>query len=188
MYFPLEARFGSFIIGAMLAIKLIESSNHDNKPKTFKKFAFFGLICFQVLIMIQNPNLTVPSDLVMKLGVASSRQLFTIGQAFILFTALCPSSHPYHSPWIKKFLSLSIWIPISKLSYFVYLIHWRISFELIFGGPLRFLETYSVTKASLISLFIILFITEFISCIWYILAEKPIERAIQVYLRKKHVN
>jgi peptidoglycan/LPS O-acetylase OafA/YrhL len=188
MYLPLEARFGSFIIGAILAIKLIESSNHNNKPKTFKKFAFFGLICFQILIMIQKPTLPVPPDLVMKLVFASCRQLFAIGQAFILFTALCPSTHPYHSPWIKKFLSLSIWIPISKLSYFVYLIHWRISFELIFGGPLRFLKTYSVTYAALISLFIILFITEFISCIWYILVEKPIERAIQVYLRKKHLN
>jgi hypothetical protein len=117
----------------------------------------------------------------MRIAVASSRQLFTIGQAFILFTALCPSSHPYHSPWIKKFLSLLIWIPISKLSYLVFLIHFRILYELIFGGPLRFLKTYSVTYAVLISFPIVLFITESISCIWHVLAEKPIERAIQIY-------
>jgi hypothetical protein len=30
-------------------------------------------------------------------------------------------------------------------------------------------------------------IAEFISSIWYILVEKPIERAIQVYFHKKHV-
>jgi len=187
MYFPLEARFGSFIIGAMLAIKLIQSSSYNNnKSKTFKKYAFFVLICFHILSMVQGPDLQVPPDYIMRLAVASSRQLFTIGQAFILFTALCPSSHPYHSPWIKKFLSLPIWIPISKLSYFVYLIHFRIAFELIFGGPLRFLETYSVTYAAFVSLLIVLFISELISCIWYVLAEKPIERAIQFYFLNKN--
>jgi peptidoglycan/LPS O-acetylase OafA/YrhL len=188
MYLPLEARFGSFIIGGMLAIKLLESSNDNNKSSKLKKFLFFGLICFHILTMIQRSNLSVPHDLVITLVVASSRQLFTIGQAFILFTALCSNSHPYHSPWIKKFLSLSIWIPISKLSYFVYLIHWRISFELIYGQSLRFLTKYSVTYASLICLPIILFISQFISCIWYVLVEKPIERAIQLYFHKNHVN
>jgi len=138
-----------------------------------------------MLSMIQGPDLQSPPDFIMRLAVASSRQLFTIGQAFILFTAICPSSHPYHSPWIKNFLSLPIWIPISKLSYFVYLIHLRISFELIFGGPLRFLKIFSVTYASLISLPIIFLISIFISCIWYVLAEKPIERAIQVYFLNK---
>jgi len=187
MYLPLEARFGSFIIGAMLAIKLLESTTHDNKPRKLKKHVFLVLICFQILTMIQRSNPSIPPDLVLILAIASSRQLFAIGQAFILFTTLCPSSHPYHSPWIKKFLSLSIWIPISKLSYFVYLIHWRIAFELIFGGPLRILNRYSVTYATIISLFIVLLIAEFISSIWYILVEKPIERAIQVYFHKKHV-
>jgi peptidoglycan/LPS O-acetylase OafA/YrhL len=184
MYLPLEARFGSFIIGAMLAIRLIESSNHENKPKTFKKFLFFGLICFQMLSLIQGPDVFLPPDFVMKLGIATSRQLFTICQAFVLFTALSPSTHPYHSPWLKKFLSSSIWIPISKLSYFVYLIHLRISAELIFGGPLSILKTYSVTYAALIALPIVLFITQLISSIWYILAEKPIERIIQHYFQK----
>jgi len=182
MYFPLEARFGSFIIGSMLAIKFIQSSNHSNKPKPLKKFLFFLLICLHILSMIQSPiSTSLPSDLMMKLIIGCSRQLFTIGQAFILFSGLCPSSHPYHSIWIKKFLSLSIWIPISKLSYFVYLIHLRISFELIFGGPLKFLTSYSVTYASLICLPIVLLLSQFISCLWYILVEKPIERAIKYY-------
>jgi peptidoglycan/LPS O-acetylase OafA/YrhL len=188
MYFPLEARFGSFIIGAILAIKLIESSNHDKKPKRFKKYFFLGLICFQMLTLIQNSNIPPPSDLMLTISIASFRQLYTIGQAFILFTALCPPTHPYHSPWIKTFLSSSIWIPISKLSYLVYVIHWRISFELIFGGPLNILKTYSVTYAALISLPIVLFITQLISCIWYVLAEKPIERVINYYFQKDQLS
>jgi peptidoglycan/LPS O-acetylase OafA/YrhL len=184
MYLPLEARFGSFIIGSILAIKLIQSSNqnHHNKSKTLKKILFFVLIYFHCLTLIQSPVMPPnPPDFVIKLLIGCSRQIFTIGQAFILFSALCPSSHPYHSSWIKKFLSLSIWIPISKLSYFVYLIHWRISFELIFSGYLKFLKTFSITYAALISLSIVLFITEIISSIWFVLADKPIERAIQFY-------
>ena len=190
MYLPLEARFGSFIIGAMLAIKLIQSSNHNNKPKTFKKYFFFSLICFHMLTLIQGPTPIAfpPPDLVLKIGIASSRQLFTIGQSFILFTALCPSTHPYHSPWIKKFLSLSIWIPISKLSYLVYLIHFRVAAELIFGGPFNFLKNYSITNAVLISLPIVLFVAQLISCIWYILAEKPIERLSHYYFEKKRLS
>ena len=185
MYFPFDARFGSFVIGSILAIKLTEGSSHNGRPATFKKTFFFILICFQMFMMILSPDFSPPPDLVMTLAVATSRQLFTIGQAFILFTALCSTSHPYHSPWIKKFLSSSIWIPVSKLSYLVYVVHWRISLELIFAGPLRFLKTYPITQALLISLPIVLLVTQFISCIWYILVEKPIERSLKYYFEKK---
>ena len=41
MYLPLEARFGSFIIGAMLAIKLIEIFNHEINQKVNSKNFFF---------------------------------------------------------------------------------------------------------------------------------------------------
>ncbi|CAF4465800.1 unnamed protein product, partial [Adineta steineri] len=27
------------------------------------------------------------------------RQIFAISLAFILFSAICPSTHPYYSPW-----------------------------------------------------------------------------------------
>jgi hypothetical protein len=188
MYLPFEARFGSFIIGSMLAIKVIQTSNSHvkkNKSKINFKYIFFVLICLNMLTLIQGPDVPPsPPDFMLRLLIGSSRQLFTIGQAFILFTALCSPSHRYHCRWIKKFLSCRIWIPISKLSYLVYIIHLRLSFELIFGGPLRFLETYPITYSILISLPIVLFISQLISCIWYILVEKPIERAIKYCFEK----
>lgn len=128
-----------------------------------------------------DPSTPLP-DFVLTIVIASSRQLFAVCQAFILFTALCPPTHPYHSPWIRQFLSCPIWFPISKLSYLVYLIHWRISFELIFGGSLRFLKEYSITYAVAISLPIVLFVSQVISCIWCVLIEKPFERAVNRYL------
>ena len=197
MYLPLEARFGSFIIGSILSVQIFQSyhQNPSNKKlKSLKKMIYFLLICFYLLTLIQSPVMppSPPSDFVIKVLMGCSRQLFTIGQSFVLFSALCPCSHPYHSPWIKKFLSLPIWIPISKLSYFVYLIHWRISFQLIFNGYLQFLKRFSITYATLISLPIVLLITEVLSSIWFVLADKPIERAIRFYLftsptRKNHL-
>lgn len=184
MYLPLEARFGSFITGALLAVQLIDISTWNNQSGKIKKYIFLGLIFFYILSpVMMDVNVLPPSyGFIITLSIASSRQLFALSQAFILFTALCPSTHPYHSPWIKQFLSLSIWIPTSRLSYLVYLIHWRISFELIFGGPLLFLKTYSITYAIVISLPIVLFISQFISCIWYIFIEKPIERGLSICL------
>jgi len=191
MYLPFEARFGSFITGAILAVQLLNSPSEDNQNGKFKKFIFLGLIFLYVLSpVIVNVDTLLPNfGLIVTLSIASSRQIFALSQAFILFTALCPTTHPYHSPWIKRFLSSSIWIPVSKLSYLVYVIHWRISFELIFGGPLLFLKTYSITYAIVISLPIVLFISQFISCIWYVLIEKPFERGLSAYLNrdKRHV-
>jgi hypothetical protein len=184
MYLPLEARFGSFTAGAMLATQLVYTSPQNGQYSKFKKFIFLGLIFLYVLspVLVNIDALSPQFNFILSLSIASSRQIFALSQAFILFTALCPPTHPYHSPWIKRFLSLSIWIPISKLSYLVYLIHWRISFELIFGGPLMFLKAYSITYAIVISLPIVLFVSQAISCIWYVIIEKPIERALSQFL------
>ena len=185
MYLPLEARFGSFIVGSILATQLIDFiPKNDKKKSKFSKFFFLGLIFFyMVSSMMQSIDPSTPlPDFVLTIVIASSRQLFAVCQAFILFTALCPPTHPYHSPWIRQFLSCPIWFPISKLSYLVYLIHWRISFELIFGGSLRFLKEYSITYAVAISLPIVLFVSQVISCIWCVLIEKPFERAVNRYL------
>lgn len=186
LYLPLEARFGSFIVGAILANRLLKLKHHNQKPKKWRKFLFFGLIAFQMFIMIQRSTLTIPPDFLLTLFIACSRQLYAVGQAFLLFTTICPNTHPYRSPWIRQFLSLRIWIPLAKLSYLVYLIHWRISFELIFGGPLRFLERFTVTYASFVSLVIVLMITEPLSALWFVLVEKPVERITGEFFDKKH--
>ncbi|CAF1037691.1 unnamed protein product [Adineta steineri] len=185
MYLPFEARFGSFITGALLAIKLIENpSLQTNQNDKYKKYFILVSIFLYILspIVINIDRFASSQfDLILTLSIACSRQIFALSQAFLLFTALCPSTHPYHSPWIKQFLSLSIWIPISKLSYLVYLIHWRISFELIFHGPLNFLRTYSITYAIMISLPIVLFLSQIISCLWYVIIEKPLNRFLDNY-------
>jgi len=105
MYLPFEARFGSFITGAILAVQLLNSPSEDNQNGKFKKFIFLGLILLYVLSpVIVNVDTLLPNfGLIVTLSIASSRQIFALSQAFILFTALCSTTHPYHSPRIKRF-------------------------------------------------------------------------------------
>ncbi|CAF4464217.1 unnamed protein product, partial [Adineta steineri] len=55
------------------------------------------------------------NDVALTIMVSILRQIFAIAQAFILFSAICPSTHPYYSPWIRSFLSHPIWTPLAKL-------------------------------------------------------------------------
>lgn len=183
MYFPLDARYGSFIVGAMLALKLTTGNSYEySRSNTVKKYIYLcSAFAYVLLIATQKIDSMTMSDLGLQISIAISRQLFAISHAFILFTVICPPSHPYHAPWIRKFLSSSIWIPISKLSYLVYIIHWPISLELIFRGPLLFLNNYSVIVASVLSLPVILLISQIFSCVWFLLIEKPFERVVQKY-------
>ncbi|CAF3275703.1 unnamed protein product [Rotaria sp. Silwood2] len=186
LYFPVEARLGSFIIGAMVAIKIAQVSHEQSQYSTWKKFFIFNMIFLYSLLTVtqrlDSPNI---SEFALNFTIATSRTILAISVAFILFTALCPPMHPYHAPWIRRFLSSRIWIPISKLSYLVYLIHWPITFEMVFGGPLLFLKKYSVSYALIISLPIILFISQIVSCIWFLLIEKPFERFVLQHLNTK---
>ncbi|CAF1259288.1 unnamed protein product [Adineta ricciae] len=184
VYLPLGCRFGSFIIGSILAIKIFQcqSKSYPNKKSKWqimKKYLFFGMISFHLLSLLQTADVPPnPPDIFLKFLIGISRQLFTIGQAFLLFTTLCPQTHPYHSSRLKSFLSARFWIPISKLSYFTYLIHIRIAFQLIVHGPLRLFKTYSITYATLLTLPIVLLLSQVISTIWFVFIDKPIERFI----------
>ncbi|CAF4919476.1 unnamed protein product [Rotaria sp. Silwood1] len=143
LYFPLEARLGSFITGAMVAIKIAQVSHEQGQYSTWKKFFIFNMIFLYSLLTVtqrlDSPNL---SEFALNFTIATSRTILAISVAFILFTAICPPMHSYHAPWIRLFLSSRIWIPISKLSYLAYLIHWPITFEMLFSIWVSALYTY----------------------------------------------
>lgn len=179
LYLPLQSRFGSFIVGSLLAVRLVQSSN--NQTKTYQKYVYFALILIYMILMKQNSTLIIPPRIIYKLLMSSTRQIYAICQSFLLFTCLCPSTHPYHSKFIRTFLSLPIWIPISKLSYLVYLIHWGIAFELILAGPLKFVQSYPITIATLISLPVVLIVCQLISSVWFVLVDQPIQRIFKFY-------
>lgn len=65
------------------------------------------------------------------------RVLSSIAAAFLLFRALVPSSHAWHSPVLNSLLSMKIWKRISDISYCSYLLHFRMMLELVYSKPLR---------------------------------------------------
>ena len=189
MYLPILSRYGSFIIGSILAFYTNDNNkNKDQHPirhGKIRKYSYFTLIFLFMLLLAVPGDPEKVSQIVIRIMFSILRQLFTISQAFILFSTICPSTHPYYSPWLKSFLSLRIWTPIAKLSYLVYILHFRIAFELIMThwtilNPQRIPMDYLV----LICLGLVLAISLVLSAVWFILVEKPFERFINVYLSR----
>jgi len=89
------------------------------------------LISFGLLIAI---SVRLPENLptVLQLIItAAARQAISIAIASIIFSAICPETHPLHSPWLKWFMSFKFWFPLANLSFGMYLVHFRIQLELL---------------------------------------------------------
>ena len=195
MYLPILSRYGSFIIGSILAFYLNDTKRetplHSNRSY-LKKYAYFILIGLLLLILITPGDPGQVSQVGIRILFSVLRQLFTMSQAFILFATLCPPSHPYHSPWLKSILSLRFWTPIAKLSYLVYILHFRFAFELIMTQRQLFdPQRYSFDYLVLLCLGLVLAICLSISAIWFVFVEKPFERFVSTHLwqnGKTHMN
>ncbi|CAF3850801.1 unnamed protein product [Rotaria sp. Silwood1] len=115
MYLPVISRYSSFIIGSVLALNLMNAKNSNViYYGKMKKYLYFTLIWLYMLILVTPAEPTAVNHVLLAIMISIGRQLFSISQAFILFSALCPSTHPYHSSWIRSFLSLPIWTSIAK--------------------------------------------------------------------------
>ncbi|CAF0761115.1 unnamed protein product [Adineta steineri] len=184
IYLSIPGRYSSFIIGSILAFNLINAKNNTMiRYGTIKKYTY---LTFIFLFMIISTIPTEPneiSDVVLTIMVSILRQIFSISQAFILFSAICPSTHPYYSPWIRSFLSHPVWTPLAKLSYYIYIIHCRIALELIMTHSHIFDPTrYSIDILTIICLILVFIICLIISVIWFIFVEKPFQRLINKQL------
>jgi peptidoglycan/LPS O-acetylase OafA/YrhL len=193
LYLPLLSRYSSFLIGSIVALRINDKKTVGfTRFNTIKKYIYFSLMWVYMLMLIAPkpqppPNYEPsPSDhLIPTIFLSCSRQLFAISQAFLLFAVLCPSSHPYHSSWMKTILSFRIWSPIAKLSYLVYVIHYRIAFELITRAKLCNINRYSVGYSTLLHLPVVFITCLFISGVWNILVERPFERYIDRVLKRR---
>jgi peptidoglycan/LPS O-acetylase OafA/YrhL len=184
MYLPILSRYSSFIIGSILAFTIIDVKNKTIISNgKIKKYTYLILISLFMLILATPTEPNTINDIVLTITFSIIRQIFSIAQAFILFSTICPSTHPYHSPWIKSFLSLSIWTPIARLSYLIYVLHFRIAFELIMTNSNLFdPKHFSIDGLTLICLALVLTISLFVSVVWFIFVEKPFERFINTHL------
>ncbi|UJR11848.1 hypothetical protein I4U23_016028 [Adineta vaga] len=184
MYFPISSRYSSFIIGSILAFNIINIKKTTIVPYgKIKKYIYFVLILLFITLLTIPAEPNTVNNITLTIILSIIRQIFSISQAFILFSAICPPTHPYHSSWIKSFLSFSIWTPIAKLSYLIYVLHFRIALELIMSYSHKFdPKRFSIDGLTLICLAIVLAISLIISTIWLIFIEKPFERLINKQL------
>ncbi|UJR29745.1 hypothetical protein I4U23_017293 [Adineta vaga] len=191
LYFPFFSRYSSFIIGAILAVKLINiKQNRLTRMNIFKKYLYFILIWSYMFILVLPPPINddgqlLIDDWIVTIFTCCSRQLFAICQAFILFSVICPISHPYHSSILKTILSLQIWSPIAKLSYLIYVIHFRVAFELIMMTQPNDINSSSIDYLTLFYLVLVFSICIPITSLWHIFVEKPFERYIHRMLNHK---
>ena len=183
MYFPLVSRYCSFIIGSILAFKLFNVQRRAFSHYSYmKKYTFFTVTSLFIFILTIPPDTDI-NRTVLTVMISIIRPLFSISQAFVLFSVLCPSSHPYHSPWAKAFLSLSVWTPIAKLSYLVYVSHFRIILELLLTQTHLFdPNRFSIDILTVVCVAMVLMICLLLSLPWYLLVEKPIERFVNKLL------
>ena len=191
LYLPLVARYASFLIGSVLALKLKNIQPRDSTNiDQMKKLIYFGLISFYFVVLaspLPLPDLqqSFADQISVTIFISCSRQLFSMGVAFLLFTALCPSTHPYSSSLMNKFLSLPLWAPMAKLSYLVYVLHFRITLELIMCMKSFDFHRHAIGYSTLIHLAIVVTICLIIACLWYLFVEKPFERSINRILASK---
>ncbi|CAF4501776.1 unnamed protein product, partial [Didymodactylos carnosus] len=100
-YFPLHMRYGSFIAGSLLAVKLllsrqnIQNNNTDNR---FKKLIYCLLTFCLFLSIICQLKITQfkLSEIIVTILMCSIRQLVSIIFAFLLYTTLVDKQHPYY--------------------------------------------------------------------------------------------
>jgi len=183
-YFPTHVRYGSFIIGSILAVELLinKKENFINRNR-IKKYLYWTLSLFLFIIIGIRPSMDQPDPPVIL--VCSIRQLLSMAIAYVLYTTLVDEKSVYYNKYLNRFLSSKYFIPFSKLSYLVYLIHLRITTELVANGPLRQLKNYHIDIASLICFPFTLVISIVIAGIWYCLVEQPFIRLTNRMLKKK---
>jgi peptidoglycan/LPS O-acetylase OafA/YrhL len=140
MYSPTHTRFGPFLVGGILACNLTLQQVTKSTKRTILGNIMLSLFTFlsvtQILIPCFPPEDTAPL-VAQIIATVAIRTLAAISVAFLLYRTLLPSSHPWSWPSVLYFesgynLLKAILVPISKLSYCSYLLHFRILMELAF--------------------------------------------------------
>ena len=186
-YTPTHVRYGSFITGSIMAIKLlINKKEKFVNGKKMKKYLYWILSLFLFLLISLRPTINQSDPPI--LIVCSIRQLLSIAIAYVLYTTLVDEKSVYYNKYLNRFLLSKLFIPFSKVSYLVYLIHLRVATDLIVNGPLRQLKDYHIDIASSICFPFTLIISVFIGYVWYCFVEQPFIRFTNRILIKSKKN
>eukprot|EP00479_Gromia_sphaerica_P005963 TRINITY_DN170_c0_g1_i1.p1 TRINITY_DN170_c0_g1~~TRINITY_DN170_c0_g1_i1.p1 ORF type:complete len:234 (-),score=8.55 TRINITY_DN170_c0_g1_i1:76-777(-) len=133
MYFPAHARFGAFVVGAILALRLRKCNkkrgNFDFILSGILYIVFLGMSLSVILV----PMLPIPPEVPKEAQFFSGvflRHAYSLSVSFLLFSATCPPKHPFYSPLLRTALSFKFMYPLSKLTFVIYLTHVRVQLQI----------------------------------------------------------
>ncbi|CAF1340948.1 unnamed protein product, partial [Didymodactylos carnosus] len=139
LYVPVYTRYGTFIVGVIIAMHLLTLNNSQQQEQQSKARILLKVICKYVLLSIGfviiasgliSTSRTTDCDEIQTLPLAIIifffcffKLIYGAGVGFILYCVLVPNKHPFHTPWLKYLFSLQIFYPLSQLSFGLYVFH-----------------------------------------------------------------
>lgn len=173
MYRPTLMRLSCFFVGTLLAMALQRADNSGGDR--FGAILKFSLLAASVFVFLM-PLIGSDAEWPLAVDIFVTVFLHTVyaaAAAFILFTALAPERNRFAAPWLRAFLSASVFRALSPLTFAVFVLHFRIVFY--FGlWALRPSDSSGVTHLFLIKLWLVTVGTSFgVAYLVHRLVEEP---------------
>lgn len=133
LYTPITTRITPFFVGAIFAVNyssaLLQPSTADaSKTASWFWYVLSWVYLSTLLLPVDVDNLP-PVEVQVFLEVFN-HTLLSIATAFVTFCAIVPPEHPYHAPYLSKFMNAEVWATPAKYSAWVYALHWMIMWQL----------------------------------------------------------
>ena len=144
LYFPTHARFGPYVLGALIAwcLPAPGTAPHgaDSAPPSRGVLRSLPLVFFtmQSLATLGAAMMPPPLDVealppaVHALATIAGPSLGAAAAGFLLYTALVPESSRWHNPWLRSFLGWRPFRWLADKSFAVNMLHFRLILGLIF--------------------------------------------------------
>lgn len=154
MYMPTHTRYGPFAVGGIMACNLyLANSNTTPRKGTLLGSLVCWVLTIQALLSLIVPCIPQGDEEAPPMGAqlfitAAIRTLASASGAFLLYRALVPVEHPMHWSSLCSALSSPLLRPIANVSYWSYLVHFRLLLELCYNRATRDLIAYGVPLSS----------------------------------------
>ena len=175
LYFPTHARFGPYVLGALIAWCLpapgaappAGRAGSDSAPRGVLRrvlrsvpLVFFTLQALATLgASMMPPPLDVEAlpPFVHALATIAGPSLGAAAAGFLLYTALVPETSRWHNPWLRSFLSWRPFRWLADKSFAVNMLHFRLILDIILtAGTLsgKQISPEEVTWAQIVALYV----------------------------------
>lgn len=176
-----------YLLGAALAFLLSPKPVSDNKrslSSSLLAHVYLVLAFAALLLPTLPPSPTPPPMAVQQVITAIVHFLPALSGFYILYVSLVPPSHRFAIIWLRWFLSLPLWYPLSQLSFGVFMVHWRIMLHVWFvllRPPSTVIGHALIWKAIALTFFA----SYAISVPLFLFVEQPIWNAVRRFVCKE---